>query len=272
MRRTLHPDNHTGREYGTHITKRGIVRSNDPEHSHPATGKFKRCYIAKAKHFCTITGATNKELAKLLGVGASTIDKWMGEDPETDILLNPASQYMQGRSSEEVARIVRYRELLARFRGAVKNARENYITNRVAHSLSRQATGYEYKSETVSTITVKAEDAKGNKIRIPAVKRTTKTHRIPPNIVATIFWLCNRDPVRWKNIHRQIVETSGQVDVHHRHELDLGKLGRTELVTLRDIIRKGLREAAIGQGAIDVTGELTSGGNNRPRALLPQHA
>lgn len=76
------------------------------------------------------------------------------------------------------------------------------------------------------------------------VKTITK-HRLP-EVKAIIFWLCNRNPERWKHIlQQQAIEENKLRTEHlhkhqheHNHSIDVSKLGKKELETLERILRK----------------------------------
>jgi len=70
---------------------------------------------------------------------------------------------------------------------AVKNGRDRFDTEKVESSLLKRAQGYE-KDITEERVT------KDGKIRC------IKTLHFAPDVGAAIFWLCNRNPQRWKQI------------------------------------------------------------------------
>ena len=93
--------------------------------------------------------------------------------------------------------------------------------DRVESSLLESATGYSHPAIHFTT------DKEGNVTQTPYIKH------YPPSDTAMIFYLKNRAPTRWMDVHR--IEGS----VNHRHVLDLTSLSDKEL----DILSKvGLAE------------------------------
>ena len=88
--------------------KAGTSKSATPKGGRPTV--FKSEFPDLARKFCLL-GATNEDLARLLEVGVTTIDRWLADNAE--------------------------------FRGAVKEGREHADAN-VAESLYRRALGYSH--------------------------------------------------------------------------------------------------------------------------------
>lgn len=73
---------------------------------------------------------------------------------------------------------------------------------KVEDALFKRATGYEFEETKVIV------DDKGKPVKI----EKTKKH-VPPETTACIFWLKNRDPEFWRDVHK--LEHAGQVNHEH---------------------------------------------------------
>lgn len=104
-------------------------------------------------------GLTRQEMAKFFGVAESTFGKWAAEIPE--------------------------------FSAALKFGREEADAN-VVVSLYRRALGYSHDSEDIRTVTLPG--GMGSEVvKTPIVKH------YPPDTVACIYWLKNRQPSLWRD-------------------------------------------------------------------------
>jgi len=103
------------------------------------------------------------EIAERCGIGTTQLYVWVKKYPE-------------------IAEAIKEREI---------------ANSRVADSLYKRATGYEYEEKEI--IQEPADDKRGKQISYLKVKRTKKVlRRVPPDVTACIFWLKNRDPQRWR--------------------------------------------------------------------------
>jgi len=101
------------------------------------------------------------------------------------------------------------------FLEALQRGKAQY-TERVEQSLVESAVGYSHPDTHFAVID-------GEVIQTPTMKH------YPPNVTAQIFFLKNRAPNRWQDVHR--LEGS----VQHRHILDLTKLSDKELKILENV-------------------------------------
>lgn len=132
---------------------------------------FKTEYIEQAGVLCTEFGADDNGLAKFFKVTVGTIKNWKKEYPE--------------------------------FLSAIKEGKDDYDSKGVEGNLLRRANGYDY--EEVQTEVRK--DSSGAEVQKAVVKKV-KRH-VPPDVVAMIFWLKNRQPGRWRD--KQEIENSIKV-------------------------------------------------------------
>lgn len=117
-------------------------------------------------------GLIDKEIAKRIGISPRTMIRWKKEHPE----------------------------LLASLKKG-----KGYITGLVENSLLKNAMGYTY--DEVKQIGKRIPVGGSEKVIVHQVEKTTK--RIPPNVIAQIFYLKNRAPETWKDKHE--TEHSGEV-------------------------------------------------------------
>lgn len=104
-------------------------------------------------------GATNEEIADYMGISKRTIQRWINEH-ET------------------------FAEALARGKGV--------SDSKVIRSLFERATGYDYEEER----RIIEYDKDGN---VKPVKVEKYKKHAPPDVVAQIFWLKNRQRDRWRD-------------------------------------------------------------------------
>lgn len=133
--------------------------------------------------------------------------------------------------------VLAWERMYPEFRDMIREGRYFHVNKKIERSLSDLATGYEYYETKVEDIEIKQGRGK-QAYYVPAQKKTVTKHHHPANVVAIMFWLANRDPERWKNIQRQIIESNGKLQVDVNEELDLSKLGRKDLEELRELVGK----------------------------------
>lgn len=121
-------------------------------------------YAAIAENACRLYGATDMELAELLGTGWRSIYRWAAKYPE--------------------------------FRQALK-AGKDPADDRVERSLYLKAVGYSH--EAVKIFMVKETVIrKGKPVTTSKPVIVPYIEHLPPSDVAAIFWLKNRRPNEWK--------------------------------------------------------------------------
>jgi hypothetical protein len=114
-------------------------------------------------------GATDKELADFFEVEEGTINNWKSTHPE--------------------------------FLMSIKNGKTLADAN-VAERLYQRALGFEHPSEEIKVIS-NGQGEGSDVVRVPV----TKVY--PPDTVAAIFWLKNRQKSKWRD--KQDIEHSGEV-------------------------------------------------------------
>ena len=201
MQRTLTPGSkraHKTRPKGAIKPRKKISRPNG----------FKPEYVQQAYIATRDLGATMPDLAKLFGVGRSTINNWCKQHPE---LLD-----------------------------VIKTARYEHDSKRVEASLLQRALGSTYTEISTSQTFIKGELRKGKQtlsVKVPAKKVTKTEKHILPDVTACIFWLCNRQPELWQNVQKRVVEQTGKMQLEHTvPQEQLKKLTRPQLENLRDIL------------------------------------
>lgn len=129
---------------------------------------FKEEYAAIAHRMCAIMGATNKELAEVLGVTDRTISNWIAAHPE--------------------------------FKTAVSSGKLIADTN-VAAALYKTAVGYEYPDMDIRTVALGGNA--GSEIVITPIIKI-----VQPNPTSIQWWLKNRRSADWKDKSEVTVENS----------------------------------------------------------------
>ena len=123
-----------------------------------APTKYKPEYAEEARKFCLLKGATDEELAEYFEVAESTIKEWYKKHPE--------------------------------FSASVRAGKAGADMN-VAEGLYKRATGYEYSSEKIVTISVGDGCSEVQRVPITAV--------VLPDPGAALNWLKNRQPDSWRD-------------------------------------------------------------------------
>lgn len=148
-------------------------------------------YVDIAEVLMREHGFTEAELAAALLVTVSTLTKWKREHPE--LLL------------------------------AIKKGREEFDCEKVEKALRSRALGYKYTEKSTKTTTLKLGRGK-EKIQVPAEEVTVYEKSLAPDVGAAIFWLTNRNPEKWKQIARTIIQGDAKNPVKHQHD---GKVNHT---------------------------------------------
>lgn len=148
---------------------------------------FKEEYIERARALAQ-EGRTRKGIAIGLGVSRSTLYKWQCEHPELKEAMDEGADVANATKAEE--------------------------------GLWKLSHGY-YSTETrVETVEITGKmtdfDKKMVTLKVPGRKitRTTKWH--PPNVVAVIFSLVNREPERWKDLKQVEILKGGTKELEDR--------------------------------------------------------
>src|SRR5215472_14801761 len=87
-----------------------------------------------------------------------------------------------------ISTIKRWQATYPEFRSALKGGKDE-ADDCVERSLYQRAIGFEYD-------TVKVFNANGRPLVVPY------RHAVPPDVTAQIFWLKNRRPERWRDVHK----------------------------------------------------------------------
>lgn len=143
--------------------------------------KYKAAYCKQAKALSRL-GATDHEIAQILGVADSTFRLWMAEHPK--------------------------------FSAAVKLGKSP-SDKRTERSLFHRANGYSYESEeiflideVIETPAPTPEDPKAVIItRTKKVLRVPTIKHVPPSDTSIIFWLKNRRKDRWRDFKATEIST-----------------------------------------------------------------
>lgn len=127
---------------------------------------YKEEYAAFAHNMCAILGATNKELAEVLGVSERTIANWIAAHPE--------------------------------FKTALSSGKLIADAN-VAAALYKTAVGYSHEDIDIRTVALGMNQ--GSEIVITPI-----TKIVQPNPISIQWWLKNRRPADWKDKSEVSVE------------------------------------------------------------------
>ena len=130
--------------------------------------------------------------------------KWLTEEGLTQI----RGWAMDGLTQADMAHNMgvgysTFYEWQARFpelREAVNKSRE-VADREVENALFRNATGYEYEETKI----IKEEVDGKERVRVEKIKK-----HMQPHTTAQIFWLKNRRPANWRDVHK--LEHSGSID------------------------------------------------------------
>lgn len=131
--------------------------------------KFRPEYVRMAREVC-ILGATNPELAKVLGVNADTIHEWRIRYPD----FEEATRVGKAEADERVTR-----------------------------ALFHRAVGYQLQTERLFLIEEEREELDKNGAVIATITTKKVLHEpviehVQPDTTACIFWLKNRRPEQWR--------------------------------------------------------------------------
>lgn len=125
--------------------------------------EYKSEYCVQVEKLCKL-GATDKEIADFFEVDESTINRWKLEYPE--------------------------------FCESIKKGKTLADAN-VADRLYQRAMGYTHDAVKIFPSGGEAEDEKGNKVKGPLI--VPYQEHYPPDTIAAIFWLKNRQKDKWRD-------------------------------------------------------------------------
>lgn len=206
------------------------TKSNGKNDTGTKAVKYDERLPEMVRKMCEVAGATNDDLAKILGVDVSTIKRWMEEYPE--------------------------------FKAAIKTGRDEYDSGRIKVALRDRALGYNWEERTVEQTEIKAEklvkdattgeyvvarDSQGKKVTVmvPATKTKVTNKHVPAEPVCMFFWLTNRQKKDWAHMARTIVQGDPANPVSYKLDVDLTKLPAKELDNLESIIARAKAEQRV---------------------------
>lgn len=142
------------------------------------------------------------------------------------------------------------------FFGSIKDGRDYHDTNYVESSLLRRAKGYD-------KVTVEERLTKDGD-----VVECKKTTHYPPEVGAAIFWLCNRQPQRWKQISQARFQQLNVYGSGYQGMDAASKLNKKGKLIEGDVIDADSAREIVGalteSGALDtglgVAGQADAGG------------
>lgn len=159
-----------------------------------------------------VLGHTDNEIARVIGISATTLGKWKEKYPEVLDAIRAGKDEADGK---------------------------------VANALLQAALGFSHPDVQILTNRVKVRDEKGRVIEErtePLIVPITKHY--PPNVRAAIKFLEVRQPGKWGNK----VEVGGNVNIHHR--IDLTGLSVEELKVLKKLSEGGRAEPTIEEAQV----------------------
>lgn len=125
--------------------------------------EYKEEYCVQVEKLCKL-GATDKEIADFFEVTEQTINNWKSDYPE--------------------------------FFESIKKGKTLADAN-VADRLYQRAMGYTHDAVKIFPSGGEAEDKDGNKVKGPLI--VPYQEHYPPDTVAAIFWLKNRQKEKWRD-------------------------------------------------------------------------
>ena len=163
-----------------------------------------------ASNLCTRYGADNALLCTSFGISEVTLYQWMDKHPD--------------------------------FAKAIKEGKDNYDSKHVEASLLKRALGYSYTE-------VKTEDITVGKKKLPGTKVTETIKQLAPDPTSMIFWLKNRMPNRYRDVHK----VEGKIDHNHKGKvkIDDNQDRAAEVLSI-------LAEAGINLSGIDTGTKATT--------------
>jgi hypothetical protein len=140
---------------------------------------YREEYCEQVEKLCKL-GATDKEIADFFDVVESTINLWKLEHPK--------------------------------FSESIKKGKTLADAN-VADRLYQRAMGYTHDAVKIFPSGGEAEDSEGNKVKGPLI--VPYQEHYPPDTVAAIFWLKNRQKDKWRDKQEVDVRTPEGITVNY---------------------------------------------------------
>jgi hypothetical protein len=144
--------------------------------------EYKDVYCEQVEKLCKL-GATDAEIADFFEVVESTINLWKLEHPE--------------------------------FSESIKKGKTLADAN-VADRLYQRAMGYTHDAVKIFPSGGEAEDEAGNKVKGPLI--VPYQEHYPPDTVAAIFWLKNRQKDKWRDKQEVDIRTPEGVTINYNRQ------------------------------------------------------
>lgn len=171
-----------------------MPNSTDTENSPGAPTKFREEFVNQAYVACSEGGFKDLSLSRLFDVSKSTINRWKKDHPE--------------------------------FYSAIKKGKDEFDCENVEASALKRAKGFRYTEvhrelRTVPDltspyqITAVGDGESPGDVRHPTIEKMVIVKKIskyiPPETKAFEFWLCNRNPDRWRKLkHVEVTGPGGE--------------------------------------------------------------
>lgn len=143
---------------------------------------YREEYNLQVEKLCKL-GATDAEIADFFEVGESTINNWKLAHPE--------------------------------FLESIKKGKK-IADAEIADSLFQRAKGYSHKAVKIFPSGGETEDEQGNKIKGPLI--VPYIEHYPPDTVAAIFWLKNRQKDKWRDKQEVDVRAPEGITVNYNRQ------------------------------------------------------
>ena len=159
-----------------------------------------------AEVLCREYGFLAVQLAEVLGVKRTTVEKWVQLYPD--------------------------------FKAAVHRGREAFDTGKVEQSLLKRALGYEFTERTEKNVFLIGKKRNTDiEVAVPAREVVTMHKFMPPDVKAIMFWLQNRQPDRWKSVaYIQAQMTQNKTITHNKVSADITSMSVEQIKALRGLI------------------------------------
>jgi hypothetical protein len=124
------------------------------------------------------------------------------------------------------------------FLAAYKKGKDEHDTGRVESALLKRALGYDYTERSTKSTTLRLGRGQ-ERVAVPAEEVTVSEKKMAPDIGAAIFWLTNRQRLRWQNTRY----TKNEVDVTTINKVvhEFTDLPEDELESLHATLTKALK-------------------------------
>jgi len=185
------------------VTKDFGKNSPKPSREPKKRGKptrYQASFVAQILELARL-GAAEVEMARVLGCALATLGLWKGKHPE--------------------------------FATAMRQGKDEFDVGTVEKALKDRALGYEYDETHYELRQEKPELTPDGPITPPPLlfeTRRVRKHE-PANVVAAIFWLCNRNPARWQQ-RREAINSQElpiiEIHMHHGKQEDQRDIAATQ--------------------------------------------